>query len=597
MSKKVIYCTSFLLRLDLAVIILLSLACTGKQGPVIGLKAEFYQGQVFLTWQEPPGEHGGTFNVYMSGKPIKEKNLDLALLLAKRIEAHSARDWWHDPRTYFKKDSLAEPAGFVIREGGKPLDPSSGLFVHTVGQKEPEKGYYAITITADGVENSTLVAGSNSLKQPVNQKPMTGQPIWLGEPGKKPSPGSAQGLPVIFSLHGRAGSEPVSWLAFGSKETGWREGLPFKFHAVLKDDHLLLVPTDRTWISRTLSESWDPRDHFSPVIDTFWYGYNDHIYDKGLMASGTPVNYTERRNLWILSWAKNYFQPDTNRIVLEGGSMGGCGTLSWGLRHPELFSALMAAVPLVGYFTAEWGGSEKRLTPFCGPLDRKDSDGVILRERMDSRKLVEDAAKNGLDLPFLVISNARQDSSIPWRPNPRYYRTLNDSRQGFIAGWDNGSHANCMEKADPWFKKYIDPKTLFLFSLKESFPALSNFSLNDNPGNGDTRNGDLVGYMNFGLEWHNILDEPEQYALTLSVKALFEKSGKKRLPAVVDVTLRRVQRFILHPGQEVILIDKTLSGREIIRKKSRADHTGHITFEKFLLTGPEGNRLVVLKGE
>jgi hypothetical protein len=103
--------------------------------------------------------------------------------------------------------------------------------------------------------------------------------------------------------------------------------------------------------------------------------------------------------------------------------------------------------------------------------------------------------------------------------------------------------------------------------------------------------------MNFGLEWRDIQDEPEQYALTLSVKALFEKSGKKRLPAKVDMTLRRVQRFVLQPGQEVILIDKTASGREIIRKKARADHTGHIIFEKFLLTGPEGNRLVVLKGE
>ncbi|MEA2063188.1 MAG: hypothetical protein U9P14_05790 [Gemmatimonadota bacterium] len=559
--------------------------------PVTGLRAEYRQGQVFLTWQEPPGEHRGTFNIYLSGCPINGLNLGQTTLLARRIEAHAARDWWKDPLTYFRKDPAGvKPEGFVIAEGGEPLDPSGGLFVHTVADGEPQKAFYAVTMTTGGEEDRTVLAGANSLEQPVIQGPAPIRPIWLGSGDEKPARASASGLPTIFNLHGRTGSEPVTWLAFGTREMGWREGLPFKFHAVVEKGRLLISPTDRTWLGRTLNESWDQRDHLSPANDTFWYGYNNRVYDRELMPFGTPVNFTERRNLWILSWARDYFRPDRDRTVLEGGSMGGCGGLSWGLRHPEIFSAIVSRVPLAGYFRQEWGGSEKRLSTFCGPLDRKDNEGAVLRTRMDARTVLNQAEAKGIDLPLLVISNARNDASIPWRPNPRYYRALNASRQGFFAGWDNGVHSNCMKNCDPWFKKLQDPAYLCRFSLKESFPAFSNFSLNDDPGTGDKENGDITGYMNFGLEWKDILDEPDRYAVTLHPAA-----ATAGLPATVDVTLRRVQRFILDPGEEVILIEETLGGREIIRTSARANRTGHITFRKFNLISAEGERLIILR--
>ncbi|MBN2288730.1 MAG: hypothetical protein JXQ83_05310, partial [Candidatus Glassbacteria bacterium] len=292
----------------------------------------------------------------------------------------------------------------------------------------------------------------------------------------------------------------------------------------------------------------------------------------------------------IVSWAADYFGYDTDRVVLEGGSMGGCGGLSWGLRHPELFSAVIARVPLVGYFTAEWGGSEKRLTTFCGPLDRPCSDGASLRTRMDSRTVLAAADSQGTDLPLLVISNGRRDASIPWRPNPRYYRTLNRSRQGFIAGWDNGVHSDCMDGAHPWFLKWQDPEYLLRLSLKESFPAFSNYSLDSDPGDGDPEDGDITGYLNFGLEWKDIVDEEERYAATVFIAA-----GDPVLPATVDVTLRRLQRFMPEPGEKVTLVEETLDGEELLRKESHADRAGRITFEGFRLTTLQGNRLVVLK--
>ena len=38
------------------------------------------------------------------------------------------------------------------------------------------------------------------------------------------------------------------------------------------------------------------------------------------MAGGIPTNYTERRNLWILQWVREHYQPDTKRWYCSGGS-------------------------------------------------------------------------------------------------------------------------------------------------------------------------------------------------------------------------------------------------------------------------------------
>ncbi len=582
-----------LLFLFLSSLITLTPVAFAVQVPVQGLSAEFRHGQVFLTWNEPSGNHGGTFNVYLSDRPIK--SLTAARCLVRRVEAHSARDWWNDPATYFEKDSSGAytPSGFLIREGGEPLDPQDGLFVHTVGPGEPRRAFYAVTMTVNGSEDTRLKIGINSLAQPVDQKCQPIQPIWLGAPGDKPVPGSATGLPAVMSLHGRGGREKVSWLAFGGPETGWREGLPFKFHAIITDRHLQLTPTDRTWVGRTLSESWDSRDHFSPAIDTFWYGYSDRIFDRDSMAIGTAVNYTERRNLWLLSWARSYFRPDSTRMVLEGGSMGGCGGLSWGLRHPELFCAVVSDVPLVGYFGPEWGGSEKRLTAFCGPLDRPCNDNPSLRQRMDSRTVLSEAAGCGMDLPFIVISNARQDMSIPWQPNPRYYRMLDSTRAGCVVAWDNRDHATCMSDPDPWFRKWHDP--LWLASVlprDRAYLAFSRASQNGDPGDGDPVKGDSLGFLNYGLEWSDILDQPERFEATVS----FAGAGQP-FPLSVDITLRRVQRFRVTPGARVRLIERGADGSEKMNFIGLADSSGHVTFQGFRLESRDGARLVVLPAD
>ncbi|MBM4045162.1 MAG: hypothetical protein FJ279_08610, partial [Planctomycetes bacterium] len=282
------------------------------------------------------------------------------------------------------------------------------------------------------------------------------------------------------------------------------------------------------------------------AVWTFWYGYSSKIYDRKLMAEGAPTNYTERRNLWILNWVRKHYEPDANRWYCSGSSMGGCGTISFGLRHPELFAGLHAHVPIVSYtYSSPGKGSAWRFEPTCwtGPIppELKDSDGVPFLDRMNGTKFV---LETKADLPYVFLINGRKDNSIPWENNPPFYRALNDTRQGFAAYWDNGEHATCgkdaPEDVSAWYQRFRR------FRLDESYPAFSNTSTNRNPGNGDPADGDIIGWMNRGMDWKDIEDTTNHYAITL----LADYPGIE-YPVKTDVTLRRVQKFKTKPGEKL----------------------------------------------
>ncbi len=51
-----------------------------------------------------------------------------------------------------------------------------------------------------------------------------------------------------------------------------------------------------------------------------------------------------------------------------------------------------------------------------------------------------------------------------------------------------------------------------------SYPAFSNCSLNDNPGDGTPTNGDAIGSINGHLDWDDdIIDSTEQYGKLLFI--------------------------------------------------------------------------------
>lgn len=516
----------------------------GAERPVSDLKATARDGQVFLVWKEADTPAGTTFNVYASSKPITVSTLGAAKKIGHHIERHSARDWWEDPASFSVKDPSSPPVGFRIADGEPRLDPAGGLFVHTVSKEDGPRGYYAVTVSEpDGKESRKIAPGVNSLSAPVSQKPGEIAPIWQHD-GAAPARGAGSGKPLSLVLHAKGGVVKDSeYLVFGDESTGWREGLPFKFSVRLQGEEVVVQPTDRAWLGRTCSEQWDTSGR-TPAIWTFWYGYNSKIYDPRLMGEGVPTNYTEQRNLWILKWVRERYGTDANRCYCSGSSMGGCGTVSFGLRHPEIFAALHAHVPIVSY-TQPGQGSARRLEPICwtGPFpdDLKTNEGIPILDRMNGERLVTNAKD---DLPPLFLIHGRKDGSIPWANNPPFYRALERSQQAFSVYWDDGEHATCGKDAPEDVKAWA--QTFRRIRLDESFPAFSNTSSDRNPGDGRPEDGDTIGWMNRGMGWKDVRDKSDGYAITLTADF-----PEVRYPVKTDVTLRRVQRFKTQPGEKL----------------------------------------------
>jgi hypothetical protein len=508
--------------------------------PVVSdLRATPRGGQLFLTWKETNTPAGTMFNVYRATQPITD--VKQATLVAHHIEPHSARDWWADPASFDAKQPAAKPIGYRVGGNDERFDPNDGLFVYTVGANDPTQLYFAVTSTGpDGVESREIKSGGN-VSSAINARPGPILAFWQHDT-PEPVAGAGKDRALWLRLHGKSGVVPnMEYLAFGDHTLGWRAGLSFKFSVKVDRDHVYINPTDRTWIGRVHGES---TDNHAPAIWTFWYGYNSKIYDRAAMSSGVPTNYTERRLLWMLDFVGQHYQPDRNRYYLSGSSMGGCGTVSFGLRHPELFAALHAHVPIVSY-TYEQPTSAHRIEPACWtgqiPASLLTDEGTPLLERMNGVRTVN-AARG--QLPFLFVLHGRNDGSIPWQNNPPFYRAMNDSRRAFVAFWDEGTHPTAGKEAPDDIKAWLE--RFRRFKLNESYPAFSNTSSNRNPGDGRATDGDPIGWINRGFDWREIVDQPGRYEITLSVD-----HPDIVYPVTTDVTLWRLQQFRVTAGDKV----------------------------------------------
>lgn len=578
------------------VTLLMTLAVVACAAPVAtNLQAVCRQGQVFLTWDEPAGWQG-QLTVLGSDQPITTQNAGQATVLADHLSPGLANDWWLNPETYGNplakdpKTGQKPPIpheGFLIVAGGKRLNPDSGLHVHTVAPEEKGPRYYAVVSTgADGVRNWEVTAGVNALQTPVEVQAATVEPIWQ-KPEAQPDVAAGKGKPLHLSLHAKTGRGGFDFLVFGDKSLGWREGLPFKFGVTVTADAVIVAPTDRTWIDRMFPEGRDNCQKLTPAIHSFWYGYNSSIREPEKMPQGTVINYTERRLLWILDWVQRTYQTDRNRVYAFGSSMGGCGSISFCLRHPEIFAGIRAHVPIVAYDRGSGGDSEHRIVAETGGLDMATAEGVTVRQRLDGTRFVKNTPG---DLPYLVITNGRQDASIPWWKNPDFYRAMRDGHHGILAAWDNGTHSDCAANMPSDVKAWNNLNSFHaLIALNKSYPAFSNCSRDNNPGNGDKTDGDIVGFLNRGLTWEEPADTPERYEVV--VKWALEAES---LPVTVDVTPRRLQAFKIEPGQQVkaVNLDRA-SGQQVQQRTLTADAQGLVTFPGLQITSPAGNRLVL----
>lgn len=336
--------------------------------------------------------------------------------------------------------------------------------------------------------------------------------------------------------------------------------------------------------------NWPPPPQTSPdrfIIEpsdpnlTYWWGYAESLPQKPAGKGPVPA-YTARRALALLEWVlRRYPGADPERVFVEGNSMGGAGALALGLLETRHFAGVMAqhAQP-VARAHRPWRLAQ--LASLWGLPDDEvpEADGLGVWSRLDlTRALRQEPAAHD---QFLFLEHGKDDPIIHFGAvvgpsaltGVSFYEALQTQHAGHVAIWDEGGHT----EPDPWlgtrwFDRGWNPRLDARTFLRRdtAFAAFSHSSWDGNPGSGGNGRqpwstdsgyagdpkvagdtgwaGDVAGMINRALRWDTsrMVDTRGRFVLPLRAEL---GPGVTTTPRV-DVTPRRVQRFLCLPGERI----------------------------------------------
>jgi dienelactone hydrolase len=537
------------------------------------LAAIHRSGQTFLTWTVPsPGTW--TYRVYASSDPVlSTADLDQALLVGTVGDST-----WMDRRL---SKLLGGTVAFSRDSAGPPLPETAGMFVHTVSGSGLK--YYAVTAQPVGdAEHRGVTVGANALETPVWVEEEAPRPVWQRETISEY--GALADVYVLWTWN-----EDRTYGKATSSQDGWAFHSAVVRGAAPPDNRLFLRGHGRggsflqaTWgfLPTDWRLSFD--DHLpNKDVASFYYGYHEqYVLDSNgnpIPSSGVVRGYTHACVLHVLDWALANFPIDRDRVYAMGHSMGATFCVFAALTAGDRIAAVWANVPKLdlsdfrnsvlyeGMFTPMWGDTATNL-----PTD----DGIPVYDRLNAAAM---AARVGTREPAPILSFAgREDTTMGWAEKVSFYGASEANRLGGVHFWDRRAHVG-----PGGMDAMGSLSELFRYRLDHSWPAFSNASCNQDPGDGDPAVGDSIGSINGFLDWDtSTVDYEDRWGIVLRTRPIQTRGGTWPAPEVVtvDVTPRRLQNFVLIPGQTIEWSVKRLSDSRIVQGGlSVVDSTGHVT--------------------
>jgi len=291
-----------------------------------------------------------------------------------------------------------------------------------------------------------------------------------------------------------------------------------------------------------------PPDFFALYLDCkankgdWWWGIEKY--------KSPDVSPTEKRVMATVAWAIAQYGIDANRVYLCGNSMGGSGTLGIGMRNGDVFAAVKANVPA----RVEHVSSRMYFPPATMPA------GLALP-----------------DPPIVVDYSAQNDT---WsKGHDAFAKAMNDRRYALFLYWGPFGHANNHEKILK-VNDLINSFDWLSVRRDQPYPAFTNASTNDPLPWPDQLADKKPGQVNAFFRWKNLADAPDATELSLFLVTPAQLKTTFTIPAeaTADVTLRRLQKLHLTPGQPVRWTFGPLTG------ETRADATGCVTLPALKIT-------------
>ncbi|MCH5374103.1 MAG: hypothetical protein JJ992_09010, partial [Planctomycetes bacterium] len=184
------------------------------------------------------------------------------------------------------------------------------------------------------------------------------------------------------------------------------------------------------------------------------------------------------------------------------------------------------------------------------------------------------------------FSNGKNDGGIGWPQAVQFYRALQETRRPHIFVWGQSGHGQRARLPVSLSDRYM-PMDL---RVDQSQPALTNCSLDQNPGDGDPGDGDAEGQSNLYLFWEtgDVVDRPDRWEMTIG---LVDQAPQDT--CTVDITPRRVQHFRLSPGIHVCWTNTSAADSNVSRSgQATVDSAGLITLPQMQI-GKGKNRIAI----
>lgn len=511
--------------------------------------AGFYShGQVFLTWEES-ADTTAYYKVYRSPLPITSgAELSEAEYLGLTNSASSLN---HDLSRHDGTDQF-----LVIGKGKPPLNGQTGLFVATT--LADGAYYYAVTTVLKGNEIKQIVPGMNCLAEKIDETVATTQPVFQQTRTENYRPVE---IYTSFISSKYAGGKPLmnaagfmanSFAVYRNGAVSGKHPLRIRFHGGGADFFNNIVVTQQDEINLN-------PECFLPGLDhSAWWGANEHFNvfcsDSNLTPPTTGINYDffQQQITRMINWAVLNLPVDSNRIYLEGSSLGSIGAYFYAIAYPERIAAVKinGGVFDLSFQDDQYPGC----TLNAGNINRTDGDlqfgsvssnllsnaGYLFYDQVNGNWMTNTFKEK--DYPVFYSMNGKNDTIVGWTEKTIYYQSLNTSHIGGYYFWDERTHGGGSGMV--WNDDNFD---IFRYSRDQAFPAFSNCSVNEDPGDGTAADGEDFGSVNGFLDWHESINDTEvMWSAGIFLHNLKLTDGSILYApefCTVDVTPRRRQHF------------------------------------------------------
>lgn len=202
---------------------------------------------------------------------------------------------------------------------------------------------------------------------------------------------------------------------------------------------------------------------------------------------------------WIIANIPNTAQMAAKRC-LTGGSMGGWGSVTYGLRRPHYFAAVYPDRPR---WSCTWvqgtisvcdytAGGVRTVNISSSPMLSAEDGGGKYSDYIDMVAYVANPANK---LPWVGWCIGRDDRYGNFQDQINAVDALRATKRGFAFAWNNGNHSGGSIMSEIT-KSY----PFGTFSIGKGYPLFTEHSLDKDP------RVDLVGGINIGLTFRNVVE-------------------------------------------------------------------------------------------